>query len=728
MARAIKFARPAGANAGRADDSTANSAEGSATARAIPFDLGPLLSPYRAHGRLSIRIESLPRTARFSAGRNNGDNSWSLTLDELEGLSYLPPNGMNDAHTLTIKILDLAGGSTLAVLDFKIEQDQRKFASLTADLLSRKDEAEVSMPAPPPNISTSTAAELLVRKGEARPSSPSPVPDLAAAAAQAALNLQQICDAWQAERNSILAQLEERTQARLAEARVSWEREAKEALVNAENNWKAEEAARLAASKALWQEQSERALSAARAEAVAARAQGDEAELGRLRTELAVVQTALADRESELTRWRRASERAEERWQRESEAALSKAAAAWKAAEAARLAAAEAQWQKDSAKALAIARAGAEAARHQGIEIEFNRLRAELEAVQATLTTREAELAEARVTIGQARERWQDELEAALAKAKTGAHEQGNKSEFGRPHAELAAVQATLADREAELAEAHAAIEQARERWQQELEAALSNEKKVWESREIERLVAAKAQWQEKSSKALAAARAESEGARDTANAIEVRRLHAECTALQAVVAAREAELSQIQAAAERDRELGAENTHIVLTRDRIRNRVEEEELKAPAQSHLLRDGILATCLALSVVVFYPRIEAFIYGSPAPISSPGPEDTGAPAGSAVPSVAPGSPSRAAAEQPTAVVIHAANVRTGPSGGSDVIATLQLGVKVAIIEQRGSWTLIQTSSESNAKPQQGWVYSSFLKSADGRDIDRPAGKP
>jgi len=428
-----------------------------------------------------------------------------------------------------------------------------------------------------------------------------------------------------------------------------------------------------------------------------------------------------------------------------------------------RLAAAEAQWQEQSARALAAARAGAEATRHQGIEIEFNRLRAELEAIQATLTDRETELAEAQLAIEQARERWQQELEAALSKAKKvweageterlivakaqwheqsaaawaaagaeveAAHNQANESELGLPRAELAAVRAMLADREAELAEAHLAIEQARERWQQELEAALSKEKKVWEAGEIERLVGAKAQWQEKSAKALAAARAETETTRDTANAIEARRLRAECTALQAVLACREAELSQMQAA-ERERELGADNTHIVLKRERIRNYREEaeQELEARSPRHFLRDGIAAACLAILVMVFYPRIEPLILGSPAPASSPAPADAGVPSGSGAPSVAPAPASPAIVEQPLAVVIHAANVRAGPSGAADVIATLQLGVKVAIVEQRGNWTLIQINGESgDLKPPQGWVYSPFLKGADSRDTGLPTTKP
>jgi hypothetical protein len=42
-----------------------------------------------------------------------------------------------------------------------------------------------------------------------------------------------------------------------------------------------------------------------------------------------------------------------------------------------------------------------------------------------------------------------------------------------------------------------------------------------------------------------------------------------------------------------------------------------------------------------------------------------------------------------------------------------------GASVATIEQRGSWTLVRIDGESGkTRPQQGWVYSSFLKEPGG----------
>src|SRR6266566_3090520 len=123
--RATGFAKTRGATqANRLSDSKRGETETPAAPRAIAVKLGPLLSPYKKQGRLSVRIERLPQLARLSAGRNNGDNSWSLTLDELEDLAYLPPPGMVEAHHLAVRIIGLdGGGSTLAVLDFPVSPD-----------------------------------------------------------------------------------------------------------------------------------------------------------------------------------------------------------------------------------------------------------------------------------------------------------------------------------------------------------------------------------------------------------------------------------------------------------------------------------------------------------------------------------------------------------------------------------------------------------------------------
>src|ERR1700722_11513952 len=90
------------------------SAKKSVASRAVRLELKPLLSPYRKHGRFTLRIENLPQSARLSAGQNNGDHTWSLALDELDDLLYFPPAGVDKDHTIAIRVIakDDIGAST----------------------------------------------------------------------------------------------------------------------------------------------------------------------------------------------------------------------------------------------------------------------------------------------------------------------------------------------------------------------------------------------------------------------------------------------------------------------------------------------------------------------------------------------------------------------------------------------------------------------------------------
>src|SRR5260221_5967271 len=120
--RAAGFSKkPAVAKTNRVSEGTRSLPEALPAPQPIPVALAPLLSPYKRHGRLSLTIERLARTGRVSAGRNNGDNSWSLTLDQLEDLTYLPPQGMAETHGRGVRIIGLdSGGSALAVLDLPV--------------------------------------------------------------------------------------------------------------------------------------------------------------------------------------------------------------------------------------------------------------------------------------------------------------------------------------------------------------------------------------------------------------------------------------------------------------------------------------------------------------------------------------------------------------------------------------------------------------------------------
>ena len=88
----------------------------------IPLELTPLLMPYGRDRRITLRVERMPHRARLSRGRNNGDGSWSITRDEVEGIEYLPPKGATENPTLTIRVIgmDSDNGTTLSVLDYPV--------------------------------------------------------------------------------------------------------------------------------------------------------------------------------------------------------------------------------------------------------------------------------------------------------------------------------------------------------------------------------------------------------------------------------------------------------------------------------------------------------------------------------------------------------------------------------------------------------------------------------
>lgn len=406
--------------------------------RGIPLDLVPLLSPYKGKGRLTLRVERMPRAARLSAGRNNGDNSWSLTLDELEDLEYLPPEGSTNAHTLALRIVarDDDGASTLVVLDLPISPDtvgsspaanlrgapavavssgdntqarqlRDELAKAAAALAARESELAEAQ-----QRTERAEAEIVLKDNALADALATRKVDtdarVAGAAAQAASDLERSRKAWQAEQNDRIVDLEGRAETRMAHARESWRREMQDALSEAESSWKAGEADRLAAAEKQWQAQANKALAEAQA-GVDTLLKESETELRRLRDDLAQTRAIVAERDAELTRMRSASEVAHQREQEQTEAARSMAEATGRANnnEAERLAVAERHWQGEHGKHLAEAKARYEAAelalaemgrraRQEGATAV--KLGNELAVLQSILDSREVELARIHAT------------------------------------------------------------------------------------------------------------------------------------------------------------------------------------------------------------------------------------------------------------------------------------------------------------------------------------------
>src|SRR3954463_1581471 len=96
-----------------------------APAAPVPLELMSLIAPYREHRRLVLRLERLPQLARLSAGQNNGHNSWSLALHDLDGLLYFPPDKQFKEHVLGLRVIAQgdSDASTVAMLELRIAPD-----------------------------------------------------------------------------------------------------------------------------------------------------------------------------------------------------------------------------------------------------------------------------------------------------------------------------------------------------------------------------------------------------------------------------------------------------------------------------------------------------------------------------------------------------------------------------------------------------------------------------
>ncbi len=524
-------AAPAPKRAGR---STRAPAEVSQAPQAIAVDLRKLLAPYKKRGRLTLRAERMPPLARFSAGRNNGDNTWSFTLDELEDLEFLPAPGFDEAVTLAIRIIahDSVDASTVAVIDYEISPDGATAAAEPGDTASnvtmeqlrrlRDEMAEMARRLAERDADLEDAAAE-TKDAEARLERARKLwqaetdAKLQAAQKDAAEELARRASEWQRQSDARLASAEERANARSADAQAAEEaraatdklgrdletmrkalaaREAelaqlrenvagadaatgnavRKAIATAETLWKAGEAARLAAAQAQWREQTEQALAEARASAKKS-SKTERGETVRLHGELAVLRTQLAEREGQVTQLRASVSAAKAESESATDSALARAKELWKAEEAARLAAAE--------------------------------------------------------------ERWREQSERALIQAQSAA----TSGDTVRMREELAGVRRQLDERTAELQQMQSALVQSRAQQEDALKAALARAAESWKAEEAARLVAAQAQWTERSARAVADTQKSADELRS-----ERDRERSEAETLRQYLAKRDAEIEQLRA------------------------------------------------------------------------------------------------------------------------------------------------------------------------------------
>jgi hypothetical protein len=525
--------------------------EATAAPVGIPLDLAPLVSPFREHGQILLRVERLARQARLSTGRNNGDGTWSLTLDDLDGLVYVPQDGMDEAHTLSVRVLSLDGGFAITLAQLDVPVPARKAPPKSAPGAAAKPGAADRTAGKSAQIQAALEQKLADLSRQLKKA----LDDSAAAEVSHARKIVELQDrhslALQAQAAEAEVRLTQELERRLSEAQARWESELAKTRQQIERarakGSKQMIEAELAAARTAWEAEMEERLAGAAAEAAAnlekSRAAWREEEKDRL--------AKSEKRTQDLVK------QAQERLRQEAEAARTKAEEAWKADEAARLAAAEAKWRKQSARALAEATARSEraeaalaeahaqakAARDRGDDGELRRAREELAEVKALLAARESELAEAR-----------QQVERALAK--------GSRRTI---EAELAAArtawEAELDERLAEAAaEAAANLEKSRAAWRAQEKDRLATAEAKWREQSAQALAEATARF-ERAEAALAEARDQAESVRDRGDDVELRRLREELAEVKVSLGARESELAKMRQQGERARAKGSRQT-----------------------------------------------------------------------------------------------------------------------------------------------------------------------
>ncbi len=191
----------------------------------IPLDILPELSERGVSGKMMLIVEGMPIGSSLSAGTNNWDNTWSLKVDELSGLRFIPSAGDHGGHTLTVRVLcfDADGfdvASTAALIDIAVEP-----AAAAAN-----------------GTGAPGAGDRMLAEAEAR------------GKVEQKQALEEARDAWQA-----------REEDRLAEAKAQWEREFAERLARIEGNVAVEQNKRLAAALAAQKSEENNQRAAARA-------------------------------------------------------------------------------------------------------------------------------------------------------------------------------------------------------------------------------------------------------------------------------------------------------------------------------------------------------------------------------------------------------------------------------------------------------------------------------
>jgi Ca2+-binding RTX toxin-like protein len=91
----------------------------------LPLDISAALDDLDGSEVLSVTLGGLPDGSVLSAGTDNGDGTWTLTTDQLEGLMVTPPAGSSADATLSVAVTTTENDGDTATVTRSLDVDLR---------------------------------------------------------------------------------------------------------------------------------------------------------------------------------------------------------------------------------------------------------------------------------------------------------------------------------------------------------------------------------------------------------------------------------------------------------------------------------------------------------------------------------------------------------------------------------------------------------------------------
>lgn len=699
-----------------------------------PVDLSPLVEPFRGNGKLSLRFEGLPPRARFSNGNRASERAWSLTPEDLPGLSYVLAPDTDIDHALTLRVVGLERGDTLGVQTVRMKDVLGAAASPSPsakpdrgsdDLRAHLDESKKSLS----SLENQLADALKVIQKLSEPSGRDAGADLET-------------------------------------ARVQWKADEAERLASFQAQWREAETTRFNDLNAQWQAKLQELSSRHLEEVAAAKAQNNSSELKVLRDKVAALQSTIDERETALGTALKRFEAEKEERSLEQSAARSREAKLKQALE---------DLETEHTRALKAAdeqlRLQAKASGNEGEAIR--QLNDTVRHLQSTLTERDRALAElTRLVEQKVAAQHQLQTEAASATSNLEALKQAQKLELARLQEELSSarasgkdeqiagqlnekvrhLQTTLSERERTLAEmtrvleqkeaaqaslmeelrtARAATpapapkaeggedlkdaiktlqrtlaerEQALSRIVRELDQERSNrETKELEARHLhEKLDSAEHTFAREHARVLS----EAETNWQKQFAVELEQMKARAEAAESAsadvrkrmqdMARLEGEVNQLRATlTEREAALQSEQDRLTRLSESLQTRESEVQAQVrgnrPARA-MVREALIGVACTVATIIIVPALGFW---------NPPPQVLKV----EVPAMSPTSGTQAAPVH-WATVLRTTRLRVGPGANERALGRAESGVEVSVLETRDGWLRVRMNHKTRVV--EGWV--------------------